>query len=104
MSTPDIVSVLTGILGLYTVVIAACRWLSPVRRMRALDDITHRVERLIAPMQEEGLVAYRAIDVVQDAHERLLWSVPVCSTALLCIADPRISGCAMSLQTSVRAS
>jgi hypothetical protein len=71
MNGLDIFSILTGIIGVSTVVVPLCQWLSPARRLRALDEAMRRVEHLLATMQQEGLVAYRTIDSVQEAHERL---------------------------------
>jgi ATP sulfurylase len=71
MNGPDIFSILTGIIGVSTVIVPLCQWLSPARRLRALDETMRRVEHLLATMQQEGLVAYRTIDGVQEAHERL---------------------------------
>jgi hypothetical protein len=71
MNGPDIFSILTGIIGVCSVIVPLCQWLSPAGRLRTLDEAMRRVELLLATMHQEGLVAYRAIDGVQEAHERL---------------------------------
>jgi hypothetical protein len=66
MTALDTFSVVTGVIGVYTVLVSLCRWLSPLRRLRALEETMQRVKLLLATIitQEEGLL-------MQDAHEYL---------------------------------
>jgi hypothetical protein len=71
MTAFDIIGVVTGVIGVCTVLVSLCRWLSPRRRLRALDVAMQRAKDLLDTIltQEDGLLAYSAIDGVQEAHE-----------------------------------
>jgi hypothetical protein len=71
MNALDIFSVITGALSLYVLVQSVCRWVSPIRRLRALDKAVHHLEDLLASMQEDMLFDHRTLSIVRDAHERV---------------------------------
>jgi hypothetical protein len=52
----DLFGIITGVVGTVAVLIPACRWLRPRRRMRHLDSVVHGVECLLDTLREEAAV------------------------------------------------
>jgi hypothetical protein len=63
MRGTDIFGIASGLIGTLVTVVALCTWLSPKRRLRALDAVMRDASDLIAILQEEGGVRnYAAVD------------------------------------------
>jgi hypothetical protein len=71
MNALDMFNVITGVFSLYALVLSACRWVSPIRRLHALDEAIHRLEELLESTREEMLFDHRNLDIVRDAQERM---------------------------------
>jgi hypothetical protein len=61
MQGTDIFGIASGVIGTMVTVVALCTWLSPKRRLRALDAVMREASDLIAALQEEGGVRNHAV-------------------------------------------
>jgi hypothetical protein len=77
MHALDIFNLVTALISLYALVVSLCRWASPIRRLRALDDDIYRVEALLVSMQEDMFFNRHSLAIVCDARERMLWCVTI---------------------------
>jgi hypothetical protein len=59
----------SGVIGLFAIAISLFTWLSPWRRLRALDATMDKAVRMLATMQEEYVILDHKI--VRRAHEQL---------------------------------
>jgi hypothetical protein len=67
MQGADIFGIASGIVGTLVTAVALCTWLSPKRRLRALDMVMRDTSDLIASLQEEGGVRnYAVVDRAQN--------------------------------------
>jgi hypothetical protein len=69
----DVFSLASGIVGLVGIVVSLRHWLSPWRRLRALDTTIEKAKQTLAIMQEEHAILDRTI--VLRALEQLHWCV-----------------------------
>jgi hypothetical protein len=75
MNGLDILSVCTSIVGLWGALVSVCLWLSPTRRLRAVDDILQRVESLMGSIGGEDVFTYQLMNDLRNVEEGLLWCV-----------------------------
>jgi hypothetical protein len=61
MQGTDIFGIASGVIGTLVTVVALCSWLSPKRRLRALDAVMRDASDLLAVLQEEGGVRNRLV-------------------------------------------
>jgi hypothetical protein len=61
MQGTDVFDIASGVIGTLVTVVALCTWLSPKRRLRALDAVMRDASDLIAVLQEEGGVRNRLV-------------------------------------------
>jgi hypothetical protein len=65
----DIFGAASGVVGLLAIGISLYTWLSPWRRLRALDATMDKASGMLAAMQEEYAILDRLI--VRRAHKQL---------------------------------
>jgi hypothetical protein len=94
----DVFSLVSGIVGLVAVVVSLWHWLSPRRRLRALDITMGQALRTLASMQEEHAILDRMI--ILRAHEQLyrcsnlrsmFWATLLTHNAPVHVIRPRVS-------------
>jgi hypothetical protein len=61
MQGADIFGIASGVIGIIVTVVALCTWLSPKRRLRALDAAIRDASHLVTTVQEEGGVRNHAV-------------------------------------------
>jgi hypothetical protein len=94
----DVFSLVSGVVGLVAIAVSLWHWLSPHRRLRALDITMNQALQMLASMQEEHVILDRMI--VVRAHEQLyrcsnlrsmLWVTLLTHTAPVHVIRPRVS-------------
>jgi hypothetical protein len=72
MNGLDLLSLTTSVMAICAAAMSLCRWLSLARRLRAVDEMIHRVEVLMAAIGEEDMFTYQSMDILWEVDERLL--------------------------------